>query len=368
MSKYDYLIVGAGLFGSVFARCATDAGKNCLVIERRNHIGGNCYTENAGGVQVHKYGAHILHTSDEKIWNYINRFCKFVPFVNSPVANYKGKLYNLPFNMNTFYTLWGTITPEEAKNKIAEQIPKGLDEPKNLEEQALKLVGRDIYEILIKGYTEKQWGRECKELPAFIIKRLPLRFTYDNNYFNDIYQGIPAGGYTFMFEKLLDGIDVKLNTDFIKQRSFYGNIAKKTVYTGPVDELFDYCYGELEYRSLRFDTVRVNVDNFQGNAVVNYTERQIPYTRIIEHRHFDRQLAQIKLGYSLITYEYPEFWSRGKEPYYPINNVKNDAVAKEYVKLAEQNEFILGGRLANYKYYDMDKVIANALDLAEHIL
>lgn len=361
--KYDYLIVGSGLFGSVFARQAADAGKKCLVIDRRNHIGGNCYSEDIDGICVHKYGAHIFHTSDEEVWNYVNRFCTMTPYVHSPMARYKDKMYNLPFNMNTFYALWGVKTPKEAQEKIESQIQKQATKPENLEEQALSLVGRDIYNILVKEYTEKQWGRSCKELPSFIIRRLPLRFTYNNNYFNDIYQGIPREGYTHIFEGLLKGIDVELNADFIEEREKYEGIAEKIVYTGRLDELFTYMHGELEYRSLTFDTVKLDTDDFQGCAVVNYTSHKAPYTRIIEHKHFDRNNAVT--GKTVVTYEYPQKWERGIEAYYPVNSSSNDLRSEFYKKEAKKRGVIYGGRLADYKYYDMDKVIRNALDTAD---
>ena len=363
MNKYDYLIVGAGLFGCVFAHEAKKAGKKCLVIDKRSHIGGNIYTENRDGINIHVYGAHIFHTSDERVWKYVNQFVTFNNFVNSPIARYKDELYNLPFNMNTFSKMWGIATPAEAKAIIDGQIAElCIGEPKNLEEQGLKLVGKDVFEKLIKGYTEKQWGKSCKELPAFIIKRLPLRFVYDNNYFNDRYQGIAEGGYTRLAEKLLEGTDVKLDTeysDFIKQNH---DIAQKTVYTGMIDEFFGYKLGELEYRSLRFETKRLDTENYQGNAVVNYTEREVPYTRIIEHKHFEK--AQSPVTY--ITAEYPATWHKGDEPYYPVNDEKNNALYEKYRALAEKEKnVIFGGRLGSYKYYDMDKVIAAALDCAE---
>lgn len=357
---YDYLIVGAGLFGSVFAREMLEKGRSCLVIDRRSHIGGNCYTERVEGINVHRYGAHIFHTSDRRVWEYINRFASFNNFVNSPLAVYNDELYNLPFNMNTFSRMWGIKTPAEAKRIIEEQIGElNITAPKNLEEQALSLVGRDVYEKLIKGYTEKQWGCPCSELPAFIINRLPLRFTYDNNYFNDSYQGVPKGGYTQIFEKLLDGAEVRLNTDYSE---IGGKIAEKTVYTGCIDEFFNYQYGALEYRSLRFETETLDGENFQGNAVVNYTAADVPFTRIIEHKHFElgRQPKTV------ITREFPDRWEKGKTPYYPINDEKNCAVYAKYAELAEKRgDVIFGGRLGEYKYYDMDKVVAAALAAAE---
>lgn len=361
---YDYLIVGAGLFGSVFAHEMTKRGKSCLVIDRRSHIGGNCYTEWVEGINVHKYGAHIFHTSDKEVWDYINQFAEFNSFVNSPVAIYGDELYNLPFNMNTFSRMWGIKTPAEAKRIIAEQIAVlNISEPKNLEEQALLLVGRDVYEKLIKGYTEKQWGRPCTELPTFIIKRIPLRFTFDNNYFTDRFQGIPVGGYTQIFEKLLEGSDVLLNTDY----SHFKNekLAEKTVYTGSIDAFFDYCYGRLEYRSLRFETEVLDCDNWQGNAVVNYTSADVPYTRIIEHKHFEHG-TQPK---TVISREYPVEWSNVVEPYYPINNERNNALYTKYKALADsRDDVFFGGRLGEYKYYDMDKVIGAALSLARKLL
>ena len=355
---YDYLIVGAGFFGAVFAREMTDHGKKCLVIDKREHIGGNCYTEQTEGINIHKYGAHIFHTSDEEVWEYINRYTRFNNFVNSPVAVYGDELYNLPFNMNTFSKMWGIKTPAEAKKKIAEQIAElGITEPKNLEEQALSLVGTDVYEKLVKGYTEKQWGRPCSELPSFIIRRLPLRFTYDNNYFNDRYQGIPENGYTAVFEKLLDGIEVRLGTSYNDVKNDIS--AAKTVYCGCIYEFFGYCYGELSYRSVRFETETLDTDNYQGNAVVNYTAADVPYTRIIEHKHFEFG----KQEKTVISREYPAAWSRGTEPYYPINDDRNSALYERYAELAKSRpDVIFGGRLGQYRYYDMDKVIRSALD------
>lgn len=362
---YDYLIVGAGLFGAVFAREMTDAGKKCLIIDKRDHIAGNIYSKKWKDIDIHWYGAHIFHTSNKKIWDYVNEYADFNNFVNSPVAVYKDELYNLPFNMNTFSKLWGIKTPEEAKRKIKEQIEDlGITEPKNLEEQALSLVGTDVYEKLIKGYTEKQWGRDCKELPSFIIKRLPLRFVYDNNYFNDRYQGIPIGGYTQIVEKLTEGIDVILNTEYKEfvasnKTDSFGRI----LYTGMIDEYFDYKLGELEYRTVRFEHEYLEgCENYQGNAVVNYTEREIPYTRIIEHKHFDFG----KQADTVVSKEYPASWKKGDEPYYPVNNERNNALFAEYCKLAESEpNVIFGGRLGQYKYYDMDKVIEAALDMTE---
>lgn len=357
--KYDYLIVGSGLFGSVFAREAKQKGKKCLVVEKRDHVGGNIYCEEIHGIQVHKYGAHIFHTSDREIWQYVNQFAEFNHYVNSPIARYKKELYNLPFNMNTFNRMWGVTTPKEAQDVIMEQIA-GLHivRPANLEEQALSLVGRDVYEKLIKGYTEKQWGRECKELPAFIIRRLPLRFTYDNNYFNDRFQGIPIGGYTRFIERLLEGVEVHLKTDYLKRREELDGLAERVVYTGMIDQFYNYSMGVLEYRSLRFETEELQMENYQGNAVVNYTEREVPYTRIIEHKHFEFG----KQPTTIISREYPSEWKKGDEPYYPINDERNDAIYERYKKRAdEEGRVIFGGRLGSYRYYDMDKVIAEAL-------
>lgn len=359
MSKFDYLIVGAGLFGSVFAYEATHRGKKCLVIDKRNHIAGNIYTENIEGINVHKYGAHIFHTSDKAIWEYVNRFADFNNFINSPIASYKDELYNLPFNMNTFSKMWGIKTPAEAKAIIAGQIANlNIGEPQNLEEQALKLVGTDVYEKLIKGYTQKQWGRPCTELPAFIIKRLPLRFTYDNNYFNDRYQGIAIGGYTQIIEKMLAGSDVKTDTDYFEFIKENPDIAEKTVFTGQIDEFFGYRYGALGYRSVRFENEILDTDNYQGDAVVNYTDREVPYTRIIEHKHFEFG----KQEKTVISREYSAEWQPGIEPYYPINDEANNALYEKYKALAATRpDVIFGGRLGQYKYYDMDKVIAAAL-------
>ncbi|GIM59044.1 UDP-galactopyranose mutase [Capnocytophaga canimorsus] len=362
--KYDYLIVGSGLFGSTFAHEITKKGKKCLVIERRNHIGGNIYTENVEGINVHKYGAHIFHTSNKKVWDYVNSFVEFNRYTNSPIANYRGELYNLPFNMNTFYQLWGVKTPQEAQTKIEEQkaIYKHIVEPKNLEEQALILGGKDIYEKLIKGYTEKQWGRPATEIPAFIIRRLPFRFIFDNNYFNDTYQGIPNGGYTLLIEKMLEGIEVKLNTDYFDNREHWYSIAEKVVYTGKIDEFFDYQFGTLDYRSLHFETEVLDTPNYQGNAVVNYTEKEIPYTRIIEHKHFEFG-TQPK---TIITREYPQDISEDKEAYYPINDDKNQEIYQKYKVLADRlPDVIFGGRLAEYKYYDMNQVVEKALEVVE---
>ena len=357
---YDYLIVGAGLFGAVFAHEMTKEGKKCLVVEKRDHIAGNIYCETVDDIHVHKYGAHIFHTSNKKVWDYINTFAEFNNYINSPVASYKDELYNLPFNMNTFSKMWGIKTPQEAKDIIAKQI-KELDikEPKNLEEQALSLVGQDVYQKLIKGYTEKQWGRDCKDLPSFIIKRLPLRFVYDNNYFNDRFQGIPIGGYTPIVEKM--GCDVLLNTDYFEYRKTNPDIADKVVYTGMLDKYFDYKLGVLEYRSVRFEHERLDTDNYQGNAVVNYTEREVPYTRIIEHKHFEFGTQPT----TVISKEYPSEWKLGDEPYYPVNDKKNEELANGYRELAAKEEnVIFGGRLGEYRYYDMDKVIEAALQAA----
>lgn len=363
MSKFDYLIVGAGLFGSVFAYEATQRGKKCLVIDKRNHIAGNIYTENIEGINVHKYGAHIFHTSDKAIWEYVNRFADFNNFINSPIASYKDELYNLPFNMNTFSKMWGIKTPAEAKAIIAVQIANlNIGEPQNLEEQALKLVGTDVYEKLIKGYTQKQWGRPCTELPAFIIKRLPLRFTYDNNYFNDRYQGIAIGGYTQIIEKMLAGSDVKTDTDYFEFIKENPDIAEKTVFTGQIDEFFGYRYGALGYRSVRFENEILDTDNYQGDAVVNYTDREVPYTRIIEHKHFEFG----KQEKTVISREYSAEWQPGIEPYYPINDEANNALYEKYKTLAATRpDVIFGGRLGQYKYYDMDKVIAAALSAVD---
>lgn len=363
MSKFDYLIVGAGLFGSVFAYEATQRGKKCLVIDKRNHIAGNIYTENIEGINVHKYGAHIFHTSDKAIWEYVNRFADFNNFINSPIASYKDELYNLPFNMNTFSKMWGIKTPAEAKAIIAVQIANlNIGEPQNLEEQALKLVGTDVYEKLIKGYTQKQWGRPCTELPAFIIKRLPLRFTYDNNYFNDRYQGIAIGGYTQIIEKMLAGSDVKTDTDYFEFIKENPDIAEKTVFTGQIDEFFGYRYGALGYRSVRFENEILDTDNYQGNAVVNYTDKEVPYTRIIEHKHFEFG----KQEKTVISREYSAEWQPGIEPYYPINDEANNALYEKYKALAATRpDVIFGGRLGQYKYYDMDKVIAAALSAVD---
>lgn len=357
--KYDYLIVGSGLFGAVFAHEAKKRGKKCLVIDRRNHAGGNVYCEEREGINVHKYGAHIFHTNDKDIWDYVNSFVEFNRYTNSPVANYKGELYNLPFNMNTFYQLWKVKTPAEAKAKIQAQLNElDLKVPANLEEQALSLVGSDIYEKLIKGYTEKQWGRPATELPAFIIKRLPVRFTFDNNYFNDKYQGIPIGGYNKLIDGLLNDIELQLNVDYLSDRNHWDNLATYTVFTGNIDQFYNYRFGKLEYRSLKFETEVLDQENYQGNAVVNYTEREVPYTRIIEHKHFEFG-TQPK---TVITREFSEEWTSDKEPYYPINDAKNTAVFKKYQELGRlENNVIFGGRLAEYKYYDMHQIIGSAL-------
>lgn len=360
---YDYLIVGAGLFGSIFAYEATKKNKKCLVIDKRDHIGGNVYTEEIDGIQVHKYGAHIFHTSDEEVWNYINQLAEFNHYVNSPIAIFQEELYNLPFNMNTFSKMWNIQTPEEAKAIIEMQIKElGITEPRNLEEQALSLVGSDVYHKLIKGYTQKQWGRDCKELPAFIIKRLPLRFTYDNNYFNDKYQGIPIGGYTKMIEKMLSETDIKLQTDFYELIKEDSNIAKKIIFTGKIDEFYQFKFGNLEYRSLKFEEIKLDSSNFQGNAVVNYTEETIPYTRIIEHKHFEFG----KQENTVITKEYPMECKEGSDPYYPINDERNTSLYEKYKELAiKDHKVIFGGRLGTYQYYDMDKVIKSVLELVE---
>lgn len=362
--KYDYLIVGAGLFGSIFAYEAKKRGKKCMVIERRNHIAGNIYTEKINGINVHKYGAHIFHTSNKKIWDYINQFAEFNHYINSPIANYKGEIYNLPFNMNTFNKLWGVITPQEAKDMIRQQVEDlNIINPKNLEEQALSLVGTDVYEKLIKGYTEKQWGRSATELPAFIIKRLPLRFTYNNNYFNDKYQGIPVGGYTGIVERMLEGIEIKLETDFYQEFREYKKYANKLIFTGMIDQYFDYRFGALEYRSLKFEHQHLEIDNFQGNAVVNYTDKDVPYTRIIEHKHFEFG----EQSNTYVTKEYSMDWNVGDEPYYPINNEKCNQLYQKYTELAAQDpDVIFGGRLGSYKYYDMDKVIEAALETVKN--
>ena len=362
--KYDYLVVGAGFFGAVFAHEAKKRGKTVLVVEKRDHIGGNCYTETVAGIDVHKYGAHIFHTSDEAVWKYVTDLAEFNHYVNCPIANYKGEIYNMPFNMNTFSRLWGISTPQEAKAIIDSQ-KAGVTEIRNLEDQAISLVGRDIYEKLVKGYTEKQWGRPCTELPSFIIRRLPVRFVYDNNYFTDPHQGIPKEGYTAIFQRLLEGIEVRLNCDYLAERESLRPLAEKVIYTGPIDRYFDFCYGPLQFRSLRFETELLDMDNFQGNAVVNYTDRETPYTRIIEHKHFNFGTQEK----TVVTREYPADWTPGMEPYYTVNDEKNDALYRQYAALAEQEPgAIFGGRLGEYKYYDMDKVIASALALVEREL
>lgn len=361
--KYDYLVVGAGLYGAVFVHEAKKAGKTCLVIDKRDHIAGNVYCENVDGIHVHRYGAHIFHTSNKEVWDYINQFAEFNNYVNSPMAIYKDEIYNLPFNMNTFSKMWGVKTPAEAKAKIDEQRAElHIEEPKNLEEQALSLAGRDVYEKLIKEYTEKQWGRPCTELPAFIIRRLPFRFMYDNNYFNDRYQGIPMGGYTRIVEKMLDGIEVRLNTDYLELIKECEKPADKILFTGMIDEFYGYQLGTLQYRTVRFETERLEMENYQGNAVVNYTSKEVPYTRIIEHKHFEFG----KQPFTIISKEYSSEWKPGIEPYYPINDEKNNSLFARYRELADQEEkVIFGGRLGNYKYYDMDKTIEAALALVK---
>ena len=363
---YDYLIVGAGLYGAVFARETTDAGKKVLVIDKRDHIAGNIYTEKVEDINVHKYGAHIFHTNDRKVWDYLNRFADFNRYTNSPVANYKGELYSLPFNMYTFNKMWGVITPDEAKLKIEEQKQEaGITEPSNLEEQAISLVGKDIYEKLVKGYTEKQWGRPCTELPSFIIKRLPVRFTFDNNYFNALYQGIPIGGYTDMVGKMLDGIEVRLNVDYLVNRDEFYDIADRIIYTGPVDGYYDYRFGPLQYRSVRFETELLDVPNFQGNAVINYTDAETPFTRIIEHKFFEFGTGPK----TVISREYSSEWKPGDEPYYPVNDAANSELYAKYKELADkESKVIFGGRLGQYKYFDMDVVVAEALAAAEREL
>ena len=365
MKRYDYLIVGAGLYGAVFARELTQRGKSCLVIDRRNHVAGNIYTEKMAGINVHKYGAHIFHTSDREVWEYVNQFAEFNNYVNSPLAVYRDELYNLPFNMNTFSKMWGIRTPKEARQMIERQVAElGITEPQNLEEQALSLVGTDVYTKLIKGYTEKQWGRDCRELPAFIIRRLPCRFTYDNNYFNDRWQGIPIGGYTQMVEKMLEGADVLLQTDYFDLIREQPEIARTVVYTGCIDEFFGYRLGALKYRSVRFETEELPEENYQGNAVVNYTDREVPYTRVIEHKHFEFG----KQPTTVISREYSAEWKPGLEPYYPVNDAENNALYAQYQQLAARQEnVIFGGRLGQYRYYDMDKVIRAAMDELEKL-
>lgn len=365
-SKFDFLIVGAGLYGAVFAHEAKKRGKKCLIIDKRNHIAGNVYTDKIEGINVHKYGAHIFHTNNKEVWDYVNNFAEFNRYTNSPIANYNGEIYNLPFNMNTFNKMWGVITPEEAKEKIRKQCSENyVDNPKNLEEQAISLVGKDIYEKLIKGYTEKQWGRPCNELPAFIIKRLPVRFTYDNNYFNATYQGIPIGGYTAMIEKMIDGVEVILNTDYLENKDKWNSIADKVIYTGCIDSYFEYKLGVLQYRSVHFENEILDIENFQGNAVVNYTDVKTPYTRIIEHKHFEFGNQKN----TIITKEYSKEWNKGDEPYYPINNSRNSELYLKYKELAKTEEnVIFGGRLGEYRYYDMDQVIKSALDKVREVV
>ena len=375
MDYFDYLIVGSGLFGATFAHQATKAGKRCLVIDKRDHLGGNVYCENIEGINVHKYGAHIFHTSNKKVWDFVNSIVEFNRFTNSPVANYKGKLYNLPFNMNTFFEMWGVKTPEEAAAKIEEQKQEavaameaaGVKEPRNLEEQALLLIGKDIYEALIKGYTEKQWGRSCKDLPAFIIKRLPVRLVFDNNYFNDKYQGIPEGGYNKLVEGLLKGVETRTNEDFFAKRDYYESIAEKIVYTGPIDEFYNYKFGKLEYRTVNFETEIIDKPNYQGCAVVNYTEREVPYTRIIEHKHFEMFGNCVHdVPKTVISKEFSTEWTEGMEPYYPVNNDRNNLLAQKYRELAlNEKNVIFGGRLAEYKYYDMAPIIEQVLNRTE---
>ena len=373
MKNYDYLIVGSGLFGATFAHRARQEGKRCLVIDKRPHLGGNIYCEDVEGIHVHKYGAHIFHTSNKEVWDFVNSIVEFNRYTNSPVANYQGRLYNLPFNMNTFYQMWGVTTPEEAQKKLDEQrqeavesmLKAGVKEPRNLEEQALLLIGRDIYERLIKGYTEKQWGRKCTELPAFIIKRLPVRLVFDNNYFNDRYQGIPIGGYNRLTEGLLEGIDTLTGTDFFADREHWENVAERIVFTGKIDEFYDYRFGKLEYRTVRFEQETINKPNYQGNAVVNYTEAEVPYTRIIEHKHFEMFGQQVyDCPQTVISREYSTEWKPGMEPYYPVNNDRNNRLYEQYAELAKQEQrVIFGGRLAEYKYYDMAPIVEKVLNM-----
>ena len=369
MGKYDYLIVGAGLYGSVFAQQAKEHGKKCLVIDKRNHIAGNVYTADVEGIHVHQYGAHIFHTNNKDVWKYVNRFAEVNRFTNSPVANYKGELYSLPFNMYTFNKMWGVVSPQEAKEYIEKQKKESLiTEPRNLEEQAISLVGKDIYEKLIKGYTEKQWGRDCRDLPAFIIRRLPVRFTFDNNYFNALFQGIPIGGYTKMVENMLEGIEVQLNTDYLKDKEELNLLADRVVYTGPIDAFFDFQLGTLQYRSVRFETELLDITNFQGNAAVNYTDRETPWTRIIEHKWFEfgKDEHGNDLPKTVISREYSSEWKPGDEPYYPVNDQKNTELYEQYKKLAEnERNIIFGGRLGEYKYYDMDQVILQSLIMSK---
>ena len=365
MKKYDYILVGSGLYSGVFAWFAKQKGKKCLVLEKRDHIGGNVYCENTEGIHVHKYGAHIFHTSNKEVWQFVNSLAEFNRYTNSPVANYKGEMYNMPFNMNTFSKMWNISTPAEAKKIIEEQKKEITGEPKNLEEQAISLVGREIYEKLVKGYTEKQWGRDCTALPAFIIKRLPVRYTYDNNYFNDLYQGIPIGGYNVIIDRLFEGCDIETGVDYLEKKEYYDSLGEKIVYTGTIDAYYKYQFGKLEYRSLRFESEVLDEENHQGVAVVNYTDRETPYTRIIEHKHFEFG-TQPK---TVITREYPVTWQEGMEPYYPVNDEKNQALYQKYAKLAEKEEHVIfGGRLGEYKYYDMDKVIASAMACAKEEL
>ena len=365
MKKYDYILVGSGLYSGVFAWFAKQKGKKCLVLEKRDHIGGNVYCENTEGIHVHKYGAHIFHTSNKEVWQFVNSLAEFNRYTNSPVANYKGEMYNMPFNMNTFSKMWNISTPAEAKKIIEEQKKEITGEPKNLEEQAISLVGREIYEKLVKGYTEKQWGRDCTALPAFIIKRLPVRYTYDNNYFNDLYQGIPIGGYNVIIDRLFEGCDIETGVDYLEKKEYYDGLGEKIVYTGTIDAYYKYQFGKLEYRSLRFESEVLDEENHQGVAVVNYTDRETPYTRIIEHKHFEFG-TQPK---TVITREYPVTWQEGMEPYYPVNDEKNQALYQKYAKLAEKEEHVMfGGRLVEYKYYDMDKVIASAMACAKEEL
>lgn len=364
MKKYDYILVGSGLYSGVFAWYAKQNGKKCLVLEKRDHIGGNVYCEETEGIHVHKYGAHIFHTSNKEVWQFVNSLAEFNRYTNSPVANYKGEMYNMPFNMNTFSKMWNISTPDQAKAIIEEQKKEITGEPKNLEEQAISLVGREIYEKLVKGYTEKQWGRDCTELPAFIIKRLPVRYTYDNNYFNDLYQGIPIGGYNVIIDRLFEGCDIETGVDYLEKKDYYDSLGETVVYTGTIDAYYKYQFGKLEYRSLRFESEVLDEENHQGVAVVNYTDRETPYTRIIEHKHFEFG-TQPK---TVITREYPVTWEEGMEPYYPVNDEKNQALYQKYVKLAEKEEnVIFGGRLGEYKYYDMDKVIASAMTRAKEV-
>ena len=365
MKKYDYILVGSGLYSGVFAWFAKQKGKKCLVLEKRDHIGGNVYCEDTEGIHVHKYGAHIFHTSNKEVWQFVNSLAEFNRYTNSPVANYKGEMYNMPFNMNTFSKMWNISTPAEAKKIIEEQKKEITGEPKNLEEQAISLVGREIYEKLVKGYTEKQWGRDCTALPAFIIKRLPVRYTYDNNYFNDLYQGIPIGGYNVIIDRLFEGCDIETGVDYLEKKEYYDGLGEKIVYTGTIDAYYKYQFGKLEYRSLRFESEVLDEENHQGVAVVNYTDRETPYTRIIEHKHFEFG-TQPK---TVITREYPVTWQEGMEPYYPVNDEKNQALYQKYAKLAEKEEHVIfGGRLGEYKYYDMDKVIASAMVCAKEEL